>query len=113
MGNTHRQAKKGLTPLQKGTGGGHREAANNQLPEFPLKRDDSGILPLESERGMSNISLTQEEMVTRSRGNVGLATSSNEILKQSSQYESIDTPYSPMRRPVNDHEENDSTNTVS
>jgi hypothetical protein len=102
MGNTHRQSKKALTPLQKGLGGA-RQSTNNQLPDFPLKRDDSDLIPEESEMALSNISLTQEEMMARSRGNVGLV----------SQRESGGSPYSPVKHPVSDHDENDSTNAVS
>jgi hypothetical protein len=110
MGNTHRQAKKALTPLQKGGTG--RQSVNNQLPEFPLKRVDSDILPPESDFGLSNISLTQEEMVARSRGSnnaSGMSITKN----PSSHHESGDTPYSPMKNPMSDHEDGDSTNSVS
>lgn len=67
MGNTHRQSKKALTPLQKG---GHisNQPVNNQLPEFPFKRVDSDLLHSETDMGLSNISLIPEEIMVRSRG---------------------------------------------
>jgi hypothetical protein len=117
MGNTHRQAKKALTPLQKGAAaGGSRQSVNNLLPEFPLKRVDSDILPPEADLGLSNISLTQEEMITRSRGSTSHNLSGMSIAKNqnsSSHHESGDTPYSPMRNPMSDHDDNDSANNVS
>lgn len=67
MGNTHRQSKKALTPLQKG---GHisNQPVNSQLPEFPFKRVDSDLLHSETDMGLSNISLIPEEIMVRSRG---------------------------------------------
>lgn len=113
MGNTHRQSKKALTPLQKG--GGNRPSVNNVLPDFPLKRNDSDILPPESELGLSNISLIQEEMLVRSRGsnNVGLAPSGNQINSTYQGSLSADTPYIPGKNPINDQDDNDSMSNVS
>lgn len=107
MGNTHRQAKKALTPLQKG--GGSRQSVNNQLPEFPLKRVDSDILPPESELDLSNISLTQEEMMVRSRG----SNNASGLNIAKNPHESGDTPYLPMQNPMSDQDDNGSTNSVS
>lgn len=67
MGNTHRQSKKALTPLQKGGNISH-QPVNNQLPEFPFKRVDSDLLHSETDMGLSNISLIPEEIMVRSRG---------------------------------------------
>lgn len=109
MGNTHRQSKKALTPLQKG--GGNRPSVNNLLPEFPIKRNDSDILPPETELGLSNISLTEEEMIARSRGsnNLGLTPSENQINSTYQGSLSADTPYIPMKNPINDQDDNEST----